>query len=325
MIVDLHCDTISRIREERRKGREVNLYRNNLHLDLCRMKEAGYVLQNFAIYIDSEEDPDVQAAYQEMYRIFCDEMSQNQSIIRQVKSYQDIEKNWAEGRMSALLTIEEGEVVNSVRNLEEAYKNGVRLITLTWNHKNSIGCPNRIQPDGAVNESIPNTTEGLTEYGRELVCRMEELGIAIDVSHLSDRGFLDVYETIKGPFLASHSNARELTPHVRNLTRDMIRKIGERGGIIGANFEVSFLDSIHGNGIESVVHHLEYIRQTGGMDCVALGSDFDGIDGNPELRGVQDMQKLEQALVKAGWTTDMCERLLYKNVFRFYREVLSKN
>lgn len=346
MIIDLHCDTISKLRDCRlgrlagtvgrssstgpdagksRNGyseEEEGLFRNSFHLDLKRMKQADYLLQNFAVYIDSDTDSDVYGTYCEMHRLFLDEMKKNADIIRQVRCYSDIEENRNAGRMSALLTVEEGQAADTPEHLEQLFADGVRLITLTWNHRNVIGCPNCIRPDGTHSLTVPNTEEGLTSYGFDVVAHMEALGMAVDVSHLSDRGFYDVYENTKRPFLASHSNARAVTLHVRNLTDDMIRKLSERGGIIGANFETTFLGSAKDCGIAAVIRHLEYLRRTGGEDCLALGSDFDGIQGNPELTGVQNMENLREALQRAGWKQSTLDKLFYENVLRFYREVL---
>lgn len=333
MIADLHCDTISKLRDYRleRDRTEKNqmsrsekngLFRNEFHLDLQRMKQADYLLQNFAIYIDSEVDTDVFGAYREMYGLFQEEMKKNADIIRQVVCFSDIEENRKAGWISAMLTVEEGQAADSLERLEELFRDGVRLITLTWNHRNALGCPNCILPDGTHSLTQPNTKEGLTEYGFQAIARMEEMGMMIDVSHLSDRGFYDVYENTTKPFLASHSNARAVTPHVRNLTDDMIRKLAERGGIIGVNFETTFLGAENDCGISAVVRHLEHLRNTGGEECLALGSDFDGIKGNPELRGVQNMEHLREALQRTGWKPGTLDKLFYKNVLRFYREIL---
>jgi len=318
MIADLHCDTISKLRDLQLGRLEPD---SAFHLDFIRMKQATYVLQNFAIYIDSEIDKDIYGAYCAMYRLFQEEMQKNSDIIRQVFRFSDIVENRNAGRMAAVLTVEEGEAAGSLEQLEQLYADGVRMITLTWNHRNKLGCPNCIRPDGTHSLTKPNTEDGLTEYGFCVVDRMQELGMSVDVSHLSDRGFYDVYENTTKPFLASHSNARAVTPHVRNLTDDMIRKLSVRGGIIGVNFETTFLGKENDGGIAAVIRHLEHLHKIGGEDCLALGSDFDGIKGNPELTGVQDMVRLRDALQHAGWKQRILDKLFFENVLRFYRDV----
>ena len=197
---------------------------------------------------------------------------------------------------------------------------GVRLLTLTWNYPNELGHPN-------YNLYKENTTQGLTTKGREFVDRMEELGMLIDISHLSDAGFYDVVESSKKPFVASHSNARMITPCVRNLTDDMIRKIGERGGLIGLNFCMEFLLTqaelnASANIIEAVVKHAQHIINVGGIDCLGLGSDFDGIDTNTELRGAQDMERLWDIFKKIKLSKYDIEKIFYKNAIRIFRDVL---
>ncbi len=316
MTADLHCDTISRLRGQATE----QLRENRFQLDLIRMKNSGYILQNFAVYIDTDEEPQPYKAYCEMRNLFLAEMKRNSDLIRQVTTADEIETNRKNGRMSALLTLEEGAAISSIEQLGQLFEDGVRMITLTWNHKNKIGCPNCIRPDGTVSLQLPNTEDGLTEYGIDYVREMERLGIAVDVSHLSDQGFYDVYQITRRPFLASHSNSRSVKNHVRNLTDDMIKKISERGGIIGLNFETTFLNHDGNTGIQAVLHHAEHIMKFGGIDCLALGSDFDGIIQNPELTGAESMPKLYEGFIHAGWSSKMTEAVFYRNLLRYYNE-----
>lgn len=145
------------------------------------------------------------------------------------RNYAQLIENRANGRLSAILTLEDGRVINSdLKRLELMYQKGIRLITLTWNAPNCFGAPN------SADAGVMNT--GLSVFGHEAVSFMEDLGIIVDVSHLSDGGFWDVARTVKGPFVASHSNCRSVANHPRNLTDDMIRAIADHGGVIGLNF-----------------------------------------------------------------------------------------
>ena len=152
--------------------------------------------------------------------------------IEKAFSYEDILRNEYNNKISAILTIEDGGVLEgSLDNLKEVYEKGVRLITLTWNYKNGIGHPNFIyKSDNKGNYleepdlTIPNKKDGLTTFGIELIKNMEDLGIIIDVSHLSDKGFYDVLNNTRKPFVASHSNSRSITNVVRNMDDEMIKK-----------------------------------------------------------------------------------------------------
>lgn len=355
-IVDMHCDTISEILNHRRDQKECGLRGNHLHVDLKRMRESDYLLQNFALFVDMGRCKGTPweelGALWETYR---GELEANADIIAPVYTCDDIAKNQEAGRISSMLTVEEGGVCQGdLVRLERLYEMGVRMLTLTWNYPNEIGSPNlnnvqgrkvwadcRRLREGDCTEQereriqhaltgylcTPDTAHGLTERGREFVHRMEQLGMIVDVSHLSDAGFYDVLLSTSRPFVASHSNAREICGCVRNLTDDMIRKLAERGGCMGLNFCADFLELVpagreNPGTIEAVVRHAKHIVRVGGMEVLGLGSDFDGIDTNRELAGVQNMELLWDALHDAGFTEGQLEKIFGGNVLRVYREIL---
>lgn len=333
-VVDMHCDTISEIVNQRRRGEECCLRKNGLQADLERMRAGGYTLQNFALFVNVKKCAatpwDEVCALWETYR---DEIGANADLIAPVHSYADIAKNEREGRMSAMLTVEEGAVCQGeTEKLDRLYEMGVRMLTLTWNYPNGIGYPARNlekdQSHDASGRRAPDAGGGLTEFGREFVRRMEELGMIVDVSHLSDAGFYDVMQYTKKPFAASHSNAREICGCARNLTDDMIRKLAGRGGCMGLNFCMDFLETDHKAAkgacmMEAAIRHARHIVKVGGEEVLGLGSDFDGIDVNPELPGAQSMEKLWNALHGAGFTPRQLDLIFEGNVMRLYKEILS--
>lgn len=324
-IIDMHCDTIERLLGLRDRGETEALRRNSLHVDLVRMKESGYMLQNFALFVQLERDGDPWERVCRLHELYEREMGQNADLIAPVRRFSDIEANERAGRMSALLTVEEGAVCKGeTAKLQELYRWGVRMMTLTWNYPNELGRPALVR--GAA-RSAPDQTEGLTERGREFAAQMEALGMIPDVSHLSDAGFYDVLAVTKKPFAASHSNARAVCPHVRNLTDDMIRRLAERGGVMGLNFCADFLEEA-AEGRENlgttaaVVRHAKHIVNVGGIEVLGLGSDFDGIDTHRELPGAQSMSVLWEALKHAGFRESEVEKIFCGNVLRLYRETL---
>lgn len=325
-VVDMHCDTISRLM----KHREWSLGENELHMRLDWMEEGDYLLQNFALFVFMKNGKDPYVTAVEMADCFEEQMRLFSDRIGQVRSFSDIEKNMAAGKISAMLTIEEGAVIKgSLEKLKEFYDRGVRMMTLTWNFPNEIGFPNVVRPEsgGKPDHTVPQTQKGLTDFGIMVVEEMQRMGMIVDVSHLSDAGFWDVYHNTKKPFVASHSNARSVCSHVRNLTDGMIRALGERGGVTGLNFCADFLTSVpdgqeNGGTIEAVVQHAKHIVNVGGMDCLGLGSDFDGIDTHAELTGADKMPLLDAALEKSGFCASEREKIFSKNVLRLYRELL---
>ena len=325
---DMHCDTIYEIYEGRKRAKELCLRHNTLHLDLEKMKKGDYGLQNFAIYVHLKrtEDPFRQAM--EMIDTFYEEMEANRDLISPVRSYEDIRENWEEGRMSAMLTMEEGGVcLGDVRLLRDFYRLGVRMMTLTWNFPNELGYSNRTVAEGPGKGCFPDTEHGLTQKGFEFLEEMERLGMIIDISHLNDAGIWDVFGHTRKPFVASHSNARALAGHPRNLTDHMIRCLGERGGVAGINYYRDFLhdwkDEEERKSLTAhMVAHMKHMRNVGGMGCVGLGSDFDGFGGEIELKDGSGLPLLEEEMRRQGFLPSEIEAVFHKNVLRVYREIL---
>lgn len=329
-IIDMHCDTISELLHKKRNGQDISLRTNDMHLDLERMQGSGYLLQNFALYVNLKGCQEPWEEVCAMYQLYREEMSENADLILPVLRYEDIAANEAAGKMSAMLTVEEGAVCKGeIDKLCSLYDIGVRMLTLTWNYPNELGYPNldRARRGSADYYFTPNLEEGLTPNGREFVSEMERLGMIVDVSHLSDAGFYDVLECTKKPFVASHSNARAVCGHVRNLTDDMIRRLAERGGCMGLNYYADFLRTVptgeyNPGSLEDMVCHVRRIVRVGGVEVLGLGSDFDGIDTNEALPGVQSMGRLWDALCDAGFHESELDKIFCGNVLRVYRDVL---
>ena len=324
--IDMHCDTVLQLYRNRLQGLPFGLYQNDEHIDILKMQKGDCLLQNFAIFVHNKGETDALAQFMRYYAFYEQMMDENEMYIGRVLKFDDIEKNRKAGKISSLLTMEEGAPLKGdVEILRAVYRMGVRMVALTWNYPNEIGYPNvmNLLPNGEEDFYTPNTTRGLTEKGLAVIHEMERLGMIIDVSHLSDRGFYDVLQHTTKPFVASHSDARAVCPVVRNLTDDMIRKLGERGGVSGINFCVMFLNDQDTAGrIEDAVRHIKHFVNVGGIGCVGMGSDFDGIRTNVELPNCSYMPRLADALVKSGFSEDEVEQIFWGNVMRVYKEVL---
>ncbi|WP_018591720.1 dipeptidase [Terrisporobacter glycolicus] len=321
-IVDFHCDTISQLYDIRKSGENINLKKNKLHLDIEKMKKGDYMLQVFASYVDLGSNNKPLESCLSYIDLLYDEVEKNKDDIGIVYNYEDILKNIENNKMSALLSIEEGGVCKgNLSLLRNFYRLGVRMMTLTWNYENELSYPN-----GCFYDEEKNERKGLKEKGFEFINEMESLGMIIDVSHLSDDGIYDVYNNTSKPFIASHSNARNVCSHQRNLTDDMIKKIGERGGVIGVNFYSSFLNNNYKSNdiskIEDIINNIKYISNTGGIDCVGIGSDFDGIDCPLEFENSSKMQLIYDEMKKSGFREEDIEKVFYKNALRLFKELL---
>lgn len=321
-VVDMHCDTILRLYDE-----GGCLSKNDFNIDLKKMVKGDYLLQNFAMFVNLSDHLDPLTKAQRLIDLYYTELEKSPELIKPVYSYEDILNNQKNGLMSAMLTLEEGAVVNNdLAILRNYYRLGVRMITLTWNHPNGIGYPNLISTKEFKDLYHLNTEDGLTDFGIAYVKEMERLGIIIDVSHLSDAGFYDVLKYTTKPFVASHSNARSVCGVARNMSDDMIKQLAKRNGVMGINFCGDFLKlSSHGgmrSCIEDMVKHILYIKELVGIDYVGLGSDFDGIDQNLELADASMMPQLAAALQEAGFSENEIEKVFYKNVLRVYSQIL---
>ena len=343
-VIDMHCDTIAQIYRSQQHQEKQRLLSGNLCIDLQKMKKGGYLLQNFAMFVDKVEAADPLETALGMIDCYYRELEQHADWIAPVFSYEDILQNQKNQKMSAMLTLEEGCVVRkSLSLLRTFYHLGVRMIALTWNYENEIGAPNLTMDEQGVPQFRKRNEKGLTEFGIQMVQEMEHLGMLVDVSHLSDGGFRDVIKHTTKPFVASHSNAAAECNVCRNLTDDMIRALANRGGIMGLNYCYDFLNesekptalsadtsffmkeqkkTTHMSRIADMVRHVKHIVNVGGIEVCALGSDFDGIDNPVEFTDASGLPQLYDALVKSGFSEDQTDQIFYKNVLRVYKEVL---
>lgn len=317
-LIDMHCDTIWMMMREK----NVSLRKNQFCVDIEKMKKAGSMAQFFACFIYMDEitgENRFDKGYQLALKMIArgkKEFVENADAISLACNYKDLMDNCRQGKMSAFLTIEEGGILNSdIRRLQTLYDEGIRLITLTWNHENCIGYPN--------SRDTEIMKKGLKPFGVQIVEKMNELGMIIDVSHLSDGGFWDVLKYSKQPVVASHSNARSLCNHPRNLTDEMIKALAKKGGIAGVNLYPYFINKSGRATTEDIADHVAHMYQVGGEDFIAIGTDFDGFDeGELEIAHIGEMGKLYDAVKKCGFSESQMEKFWSGNAMRVMKEVL---
>lgn len=312
-IIDFHCDTIL----EAWRHPEKSFYNGDFSINIEKMKKGGALAQFFAMWLSSKENKSkgpfdivksMLSRYEEILNAFSDDLAPATCLA-------DIEKNASEGKISSILTIEDGVFVeNDIERVKYVYDKGVRLITLLWNYENTIGFPNNDNP--IVHQ------KGLKPFGIDVVKYMNELGILVDVSHLSEGGFYDVARYSSKPFVASHSCARALCNHRRNLTDDQLRILGGKGGFVGVNFERSFLqEGSEGATFEQIRDHLLYMKNKAGMEAIGFGSDFDGIETNGELVDYTGFPRLIEYL-EDSFTDDEIDMMCNLNAKRIIKDVL---
>lgn len=318
-LIDMHCDTAMKLLRQP----EMDLCNPSLEVNLPALIQAHSMVEFFACFTDfqSYAAPPIQA-YDYGYQNVLDmiqrmnlETERYSDQIALASNLTQIRKNDYVNKISAFLTVEEGGILNGkMERLYHLYQQGIRLITLTWNYENSLGFPNSSHPE--------TMSRGLKPFGFEVIEEMNRLGIIIDVSHLSDGGFWDVLEHSKKPVVASHSCVRELCNHSRNLSQEMIRAIGNQGGVIGVNFYGGFL---HPDGVSTaqrIAQHIRMIADISGIETAAIGSDLDGgISANPlEIHTISRIDLLYDQLQKAHFSADQIDKIFFENALRVIGE-----
>ena len=299
---DAHCDTISLCRRDGRRLRE-----NAGHLDLGRLGRFEKAVQFFAMFCDGGGRNDLFAEAQAQQAVFARELAENIDCAAQCRSRAEIEAANAAGKVAAVLSCEGAELLDcDPERLDWACTVGVKSINLTWNHANLL-----------CGSHCDASERGLSDRGRAFVRRAQELGILLDVSHCSDAAFWDLIGRTEKPVIASHSNARAVCGHTRNLTDDMFRALCEAGGVVGLNFYGRFVSEAEAPSMDDAARHVVHWLELGGAKHIGLGADWDGCDALAGgLRGVQDVPLLWDALARRGCDGALLRDLFYNNWLR---------
>ena len=293
---DLHCDTLTKCMDS-----DESIFKNTKQNSVSELAKFEKAVQLFAIFTDDIHVNDSYNYVKRAVDFFYSELDKYKDNIALFPDNKD--------KVGAILTIEGGEPIDSLETLDEFYRKGVRLLTLTWNRVNKLG-------SGMTSGS----EDGLTDLGKAVVCEMNAKNMVIDVSHLNINGFKDVAKLSEKPFAATHSNCREICSHPRNLFDWQIKEIKNAGGIIGLNLYAPFLSDGKKADIDDILRHTEHFLELGCEDNLCLGCDFDGIDKSPEgINGTADMYKLYDIFKKNFGST--AEKIFYDNAETFFKKI----
>lgn len=306
---DMHCDTLYELCHQSESLKD-NV---KLHISLNKSAHFTHYAQFFAMFCGStemEDDADADHRLTALLKTAEREISDRSDFVRLCRTGNDLFEARNNGICAAFLTVEGADLLPHETALRKAWDAGVRLVTLTWNHRNRYGCSAKI-----------DQTEGLTRDGVEFVRSCEEKSILLDASHLSDAGFYDLLRCAKRPFVASHSNSRTVCPHFRNLTDEMFREIVDMGGVVGMNLNPGFLridGGINGAEIEDVVRHIEHFLDLGGENTICMGADWDGISSLPHgMTSVASVTLIRDALAARGYDEILLDQIFYDNLAGF--------
>lgn len=304
----MHADTPLRLLKGKSFDKE-----SDVHMSLDRVRKGQLSAFAAVLFVDSKYHEEGAPYYcQRATKKIDSELSEHADVLRAGLEAKDFEKNWKSGHLTWFRTLEGSWCLQGkVASIDSYYATGIRMIGLTWQDDH----------DFATSWTYYGHV-GLTAIGRQAVQRMNQLGIIVDVSHMSDRAVEDVLSVAKAPVFASHSNARAVCDHPRNLKDDQIRKIAATGGIVGINFYTLHLRKKGKATVADVVQHIKHIRDVGGIDCIGLGSDFDGINKGPEgLETSAELPNLRKALEDEGFTASEIAAIFGGNFLRAFADV----
>lgn len=316
---DLHCDTAGECFLQKK-----SLYDGELHINLCKGELLDNWAQLFAFWIpDEKRGKAAEEYFDTLFSNFENEVGKNADKVLICRDISDYEKAVNERKCAAIVTVEGASPAVSPGRLEYLKSKGVKLITLTWNGENEVGC-------GAVT----GEDKGLTPAGVSLAKEMSRLGIVADVSHLNRKGFFELCEISDGPVIASHSDCADLLraddrdwpgkPQAvrRSIDDNQIKVLIRRKGLLGINFCDAFLGPRGDDGFDAVRRHMDHVLSLGGEDILSVGSDFDGCTINSEMDSLTKIPALYDYLSRHGFDDALLDKIFWSNADSFFRKIL---
>lgn len=298
-VCDMHCDTLTKAFDKKK-----SLFSNSLNVNLKNLNQYHSYTQFFAVFISPQYYSNPKKRCFDVINYMYNQIHKNHKKITICKNLDDINKAISDNKISALLSIEGGEAIKELDDLELFYDLGIRMLTLTWNFDNHIAGTN-------------GSNVGLSLFGKSVIKKMNKLGIIIDLSHSSIKTFFDVLEITDKPVVLSHSNSYTICPHQRNITDEQFKVLKQNNGCVGINFYPDFLTNSKKAEIFDIVAHIEYFLSLGGEDNISIGSDFDGIDYIATgIKSPTDVYKIFNLLSQRGISDEVIEKIAYKNIYR---------
>lgn len=314
-LIDLHNDVLEvMVSDPNYHLADLHTYN---HTDIPRLQMGGVDIQFFSIWVN----PSTYTHYFDqaivMRDLLSSELTLNQGSIAQARTMQEALQINNQNKIAAVIGVEGGHhIEESMDKLLQLYNAGMRYLTITWNNSTNW----------AISAKDPRTlTQGLSEFGRQVIRKLDSLGVIIDVSHVGIKTIQDILAVTTNPIVATHSGARSVYNHYRNLYDSQIQDIAKSGGVVGVVFYPYFLNGSSNSSIDDVLKHIDHIVKLVGTNYVSIGSDFDGIEVTPT--GLEDVTKfpdLTLALLQHGYTETEVAKFLGGNFKRVFEKVCKK-
>ena len=309
--IDGHCDTLSKALDE-----NMDLNKNDLQFSFDRANKLGGGIQIMACFVDTEFLNSKNAGFIRCNNILgkLKEYEKNNNCKVLIENKEEVEKAKKSNDTKVILSIENGSAISgNLDNVEYFYNQGVRMMSITWNDDNELGCGAKTRTD-----------KGLTKLGNEYVKTLDKRNIIIDVSHSSEKTFWDVISIAKRPVVASHSNVYEICNNPRNIKDSQIKAIAKTGGIIGICFYSDFLNSNSRANVKDIVEHIKYIKKIVGINYIGLGSDFDGMNSKKTAEGLENISKVNNIIKELeiqGFSCEEIVKIMWKNWYRLLKNL----
>lgn len=323
MIFDAHADIWTHVTQQREKGKEDII--RNYHLE--KMKKGNICGGIFVVWVDPPYDVSPKERTMQIIKNMSLEINNSKDIIHIVKDSKDFDKAVKEKKLAVVIGFEGLKAIeDDIELIDTLYMLGVRHAMLTWNEKNELA-------GGAAHEG----EGGLTDKGKNIIKRMEALGMIIDVSHTNEQTFWDIAAITEKPIIASHSNCRSLCDVPRNLSDEALKEIKRHNGVVGINSYKEFIDKDHSRQtMQRIGDHIDHMVEIMGIDNVGFGFDFGDYLSNETLshyvkttgygvEGLEDVTETENIineLVRRGYSEEAIEKISYKNFYRVIAEIL---
>ncbi|MDR1617320.1 MAG: membrane dipeptidase [Syntrophomonadaceae bacterium] len=305
-MIDLHCDILYRLAED--GGSLIN---NKCQFDVGRAEKAGLNLQFLALFTNAEANMGNKVIDRQI-GIFFQALEDNPKL-KLIRRYRDVSENFQRNSFSCLLHLENGAVLQeSTERLQELYNKGIRSLGLTWNYRNGLA-------DG-VNEE---DDQGITKAGRNIIGAMLDMGMILDLAHISERSFFQALDLYPKPVLVTHANAYGICPHKRNLKDQQLKKLAEHEGAVGVTLVTDFVAASDDKPADTdkLMDHFVYIADLIGPEHIALGSDFDGAD-DMVMAGVEQYAEWEPLFLRRGFSKREIDMIMRNNALRILSAII---